>query len=230
MIRKERITQFISTRDWDGMARMLNSLSNMEFRQMEQVVRSSVLPDLDNDLFWETLLHLILFKRQAFISGVISCEHLIKKDTFNIDNDSVKALYEYLHENNPDSLTKMANMMIPLLNSEARINDMFDAFHIDNEISRISVLLKTDTPLSYYLIFKNLKIADDRLVARKYCTIMMKRNSDMAFNAVSLIKTYWALDDLPARFSLNIAEYELNHIDRNYSNFEHILNGKRPKI
>ncbi len=227
---KDIILQFIRSHDWDGMDRMLRGLSNMEFRRMEQAVRVSVLPSLSNDLYWESLLHLIIFKRAAFISGITSCGHLINDGTLAFDNNSVEALYEHLKNTNPDSLTKMANMLLPLMKDEKQITEMFEAFHIDNDITRLAVLLKVDSPLSYYLIFKTLKMVDDRLVARKCCLSIMKRNTDMAFNAVSLIKTFWALDDLPARFSLNIPEYELNHIERNYSNFEHILNGKRPKI
>ena len=108
--------------------------------------------------------------------------------------------------------------------------ELFEAFHIDNDITRLSALLKVDSPASYYLIFRTLKLVDDKAIARKCCMSIIKRNNDMAFNAVSLIKAYWALDDLPARFSLNIEQYELSHIDRDYGTFLDILNGKRPKL
>lgn len=227
---KDRITQHINNRDWQGLQRLLGGLSNMEFRRAEHVVRTEVLPKLDNDLFWETLLHLIYLKRQAFIAGVTSCEHLVKDGTIKVQNEHTEALYNHLKTTNPESITKIANMLTPQLKTEQQMMDMFNGLHIDNDITRISVLLKTETPLSYYLIFKSLKMLDDRLIARKCCNVLMKRKTDMAFNATSIIKTYWAIDDLPARFSLNIEEFELNHIDRNFSNFVHILNGKRPTI
>lgn len=229
-MKKDIIMQFINNQDWEGMKRMLSSLSNMEFRRTEQTVRQNVLPYLENDLYWEALLHLIIFKRQAFISGIFACEHLISTGTLNVNNESVSALYKHLKENNPDSLIKMTNMMLPLLQTEQQVNDVFNAFHIDNDITRLSVLLKVESPLFYYIIFKTLKIVDDKIVANKCCKVIMKRNNDMAFNAVSLIKSYFALDELPARFSLTIPEYELNHIDRNYNTFLNILNGKRPKL
>ena len=107
---------------------------------------------------------------------------------------------------------------------------MFGAFHVENEVTRISVLLKSEHDLSYYLIFKTLKLIEDRLIARKCCVALMKRQDDRAFNAVCLIKAYFGLDDLPARFSLTIEQYELSHIDRDYNTFIHVLNGKRPRI
>ena len=92
------------------------------------------------------------------------------------------------------------------------------------------MLLKVDSELSYYLIFKILKLIEDKVIARKCCMTLIKRNSDQAFNAVSLIKTYLGFDDLPACFSLKIEEFELSHIDRDFNTFQHVLNGKRPNL
>ena len=73
----------IDARDWMGMERVLRSLSNMEFRRMERVMREEVLVTLANDVFWETLLHIIIFKRAAFLSGIVAVEHLAKDGTLN---------------------------------------------------------------------------------------------------------------------------------------------------
>ena len=220
----------IGTRDWEGMTQMLGSLSNMELRRMEHVMREEVLTGLENDSFWETLLHLIIFKRAAFISGVTAVTHLVKEGTLDFEVAGVRRLYEHLRATNSESLLKICNMMMPELRTEAQVMGMFGAFHVENEVTRISVLLKSEHDLSYYLIFKTLKLIEDRLIARKCCVALMKRQDDRAFNAVCLIKAYFGLDDLPARFSLTIEQYELSHIDRDYNTFIHVLNGKRPRI
>ena len=230
MANKERVTQLISTRDWDGLTQMLGNLSNMELRRMERVMREEVLTGLENDLFWETLLHLIIFKRAAFISGVTALTHLAKDGTLDFEVESVGRLCEHLKATNQESLVKMCNMMVPELRTEAQVMGMFEAFHVENEVTRLAVLLKAELDLSYYLIFKTLKLIEDKLVARKCCVALMKRQDDRAFNAVCLIKAYFGLDDLPARFSLTIEQYELSHIDRDYNTFIHVLNGKRPRI
>ena len=230
MANKERVTQLISTRDWDGLTQMLGNLSNMELRRMERVMREEVLTGLENDLFWETLLHLIIFKRAAFISGVTALTHLAKDGTLDFEVESVGRLCEHLKATNQESLVKMCNMMVPELRTEVQVMGMFEAFHVENEVTRLAVLLKAEHDLSYYLIFKTLKLIEDKLVARKCCLALMKRQDDRAFNAVCLIKAYFGLDDLPARFSLTIEQYELSHIDRDYNTFIHVLNGKRPRI
>ena len=230
MTHKERLEQLIGTRDWEGLTQMLGNLSNMELRRMERVMREEVLTGLENDLFWETLLHLIIFKRAAFISGVTALTHLAKDGTLDFEVESVGRLCEHLKATNQESLVKMCNMMVPELRTEAQVMGMFEAFHVENEVTRLAVLLKAEHDLSYYLIFKTLKLIEDKLVARKCCVALMKRQDDRAFNAVCLIKAYFGLDDLPARFSLTIEQYELSHIDRDYNTFIHVLNGKRPRI
>ena len=230
MTNKDRVTQLISTRDWEGLTQMLGSLSNMELRRMEHVMREEVLTGLENDSFWETLLCAVKFKRAAFISGVTAVSHLVKEDTLDFEVEGVERLYEHLKATNPESLLKICNMMVPELRKEAQVMQMFEAFHVENEVTRISVLLKSEHDLSYYLIFKTLKLIEDRLIARKCCVALMKRQDDRAFNAVCLIKAYFGLDDLPARFSLTIEQYELSHIDRDYDTFCHVLDGKRPKV
>ena len=230
MTHKERLEQLIGTRDWEGLTQMLGNLSNMELRRMERVMREEVLTGLENDLFWETLLHLIIFKRAAFISGVTALTHLAKAGTLDFEVKSVDRLGERLKATKQESLVKMCNMMVPELRTEVQVMGMFEAFHVENEVTRLAVLLKAELDLSYYLIFKTLKLIEDKLVARKCCVALMKRQDDRAFNAVCLIKAYFGLDDLPARFSLTIEQYELSHIDRDYNTFIHVLNGKRPRI
>lgn len=230
MTNKDRVIQLIGTRDWEGLSQMLGSLSNMELRRMERVMREEVLKELENDLFWETLLHIIIFKRAAFISGVTAVTHLVKDGTLNFEVEGVRRLYEHLKVTNVESLVKICNMMMPELRTEAQVMGMFEAFHVENEVTRLTVLLKAEHDLSYYLIFKTLKLIEDKVIARKCCVALMKRQDDRAFNAVCLIKAYFGLDDLPARFSLTIEQYELSHIDRDYNTFIHVLNGKRPKL
>ncbi|MCQ2258655.1 MAG: hypothetical protein MJZ41_11805 [Bacteroidaceae bacterium] len=230
MTRKEQALRHIDNKDWESMHLMLQHLSSSELKKMELVLRNDVLTNLCNDIFWETLLHLIIFRRQAFISCVIAADHLVKDGTLTFDNEHTEAIYQHLSETNKESLAKICNMMMPLLNTEQLILSMLSAFHIDSETTRLSVLLKAQTPIAYFILFKELRMIDDNSLVRKCYTIILKRSNDMAYNMCCLLKTYFALDDMPQRFSLSIEQYELSHIERDYCTFCHILTGKRPKI
>jgi hypothetical protein len=230
MSNKEKALMFVGIRDWEGLERMLRSLSNMEFRRMERVMREEVLTELDNEAFWETLLHIIIYKRAGFISGATAVGHLATDGTLNFEAEGVRLLYEHLKETDEGSIVKLCNMMLPALQTEVQVMGLWSAFHVENEVTRLTMLLKVDSPLSYYLIFKTLKLIEDKVVARKCCMSLIKRQDDRAFNAVCIIKAYFGLDDLPGRFSMKIEPYELSHIDRNYDTFCHVLDGKRPKV
>ncbi|MBR3618360.1 MAG: hypothetical protein IKN44_01245 [Bacteroidaceae bacterium] len=221
---------FVGIRDWEGLGRMLRSLSNMEFRRMERVMREEVLTELDNEAFWETLLHIIIYKRAGFISGATAVGHLATDGTLNFEAEGVRLLYEHLKETDEGSIVKLCNMIMPALQTEVQVMGLWSAFHVENEVTRLTMLLKVDSPLSYYLIFKTLKLIEDKVVARKCCMSLIKRQDDRAFNAVCIIKAYFGLDDLPGRFSMKIEPYELSHIDRNYDTFCHVLDGKRPNV
>ena len=124
MTNKDRAERLIGVRDWEGLARMLGSLSNMEFRQMERVMREEVLAELENGLFWETLLHVIMFKRAAFLSGAAAVEHLAKEGTLDFGVESVGRLYEYLKENNAESVVKICNIMLPAMRTAEQVIPM----------------------------------------------------------------------------------------------------------
>lgn len=226
---RERVVRLVEMRDWEGLAQLMDSLSNMEFRRLERVVREEVLTRLTNGLFWETLLHIIIYKRAAFLSGIIAVEHLAKDGTLDFRDEYTRRLYEHLRTTSPDSVVKLCNMAVPLMQTEGQTEEMFRAFHIDNEVTRLSILLKVNSPLAYYLIFKTLKQVEDKVIARKCCMVIIKRGDDKAFNMASLIKTYFGLDGLPARFSMTIEPYELSHIDKDFDTFLHVLHGKRPR-
>lgn len=226
---KEQAELQISKCDWDGLNRMLHALSNSELRRMEHTMRVEILPQLNNDSFWETLLHLIQFKRQAFIAGVTAAEHLANDDTLDFTCQHVKMLTTFLKGS--DATVKICNMLMPLLKNERQVDEMFDSFRINDELTKIAVMLKVNSVLSYYCIFKQLKIMHNcREIGYRCCIAMMKRNDDRSWNMASILQCYFGIDELKSKLALNIESYELSHLDKNYNTFVHFLEGKRPKI
>ena len=227
----EHTALFIKERNWDSLYAQLRMMSNMQFRRTVTVLRENLLPAIDdNDLFWDALAHIITYKSQAMLTCIVAAEHLAKSGTLNFDTEGCRLLQRHLAETNPDGLTKMAKMLFPLLKTEKQTEDMFDRFGIDRAEQRIAILLTANSPLSYFMIFKTPKASENGLLTRKCCSSIIKRQDDMAYNAASIFKAYFGIEDLPAQFSLKIEQYELSHIDRDYSTFLRMLNGKRPTI
>jgi len=227
----EQITGLINSSQWTELDAQLHRLSNAEFRRVETTIRDSVLTRLTNEKYWEALLHLIIFKRQAFMAGAVAVRHLVKDGTLDFDNSHVRALSSHLQSTAPESRAKIVDIMMPHLANHKQMTGVMDAFGVDDHRSRLALLLKMESPDAYYLIFQHLKWMDDnKALARKCCQHIMKRQNDVAFNMVCLLKAYFDLDDVASRFSLTIEQYELSHIDKSYENFINILEGKKPKL
>ena len=231
MSTNEAIRTAIEAHDHEKLHSILRRLTNMEFKRTEQSVRESILPALPNDLFWESLLALVKFRRQAFISGIMAVEKLAKKGTLDFECMEAQAFSEHLRTCCPDSIDKLVSMALPKMQTEVQTDELFHCFKVDNPRTRIALLLKSESPLAYYVLFKSLKhIPDQKDIVRKSCIYIMKRNNDMAFNMASILRTYFGIDDLKSQLSLRIEPYELNLIDRSYETFLDFLNGKRPKV
>lgn len=227
----EAIRAAVEAHDQGQLHCILGRLTNMEFKRAEQSVREHLLPSLPNKLFWEALLGLIRFRRQAFMSGIMGVEKLAANGTLDFHCEEAQALSEHVRTVCPEAVDKLVSMALPKMQTEEQAEALFQCFRIDNPRTRIAHLLKSDSPLAYYILFKSLRhIPDQKDIVRKSCIYIMKRNDDMAFNMVSILRTYFGIDDLKSRLSLHIEPYELNLIDRSYETFKDFLYGKRPKM
>ena len=88
-------------------------------------MRESVLPRLKNDDFWEALYHLIIYKPQAFISGILAIEHLSKDGTLSYHNEGAQQLATVVNES---QVQKIISMAVPKLVSEEQVLGLFDLF------------------------------------------------------------------------------------------------------
>ncbi len=231
MLTREVIKEVVNECDKERLYAILGRLSNMEFKRSERMLREEVLSDLSNDKFWEVLYYLVTYRRQAFLSSVMAVGRLAKIGELSFDCEYAKRLYQYLADASPEAIGKLVSMALPLLCTEEQFDELFVCFHVDDPRDRIALLLRSESPLVYFVLFKNLKqIPDHQDLVRKCCVYIMKRDNDMAFNMASIMRSYFGISELKSNFSLRIEPYELCLIDRSYETFQTFLNGKRPVI
>ena len=93
------------------------------------------------------------------------------------------------------------------------------------------MLIKEDTPLTYFLLFQALRrLADDRDFLLRCCRFLLRKGDDRALNMVSILRQYFGLDELRGRFSLRIEPHEASFVDSSFERFRYALEGKRPTI
>lgn len=218
----------VRQQDWHTLDTLLTRLTNTEFRKAERMLREEVLPTLSNDDFWLAYLHLIIYKRQAFLSGIRAASHLAQERTLRFDTPSAQQVAATLDE--PQAL-KVIDMALPLMQNQSQITGLFRLFHIDDERRRVALLIRIDTPLAYYMLFRALShIPDNRPLALRCYRYILRRHNDRAYNMASILRTYFGLHEAQEQLSLNIEPYELSYLDRNYERFCYVLDGKRPRL
>lgn len=225
------VSAFIVNGDWEGLKSLLNRLTNSEFRKTEALIRTQILPSLTNSQFWDAYFHLITYKRQAFLSGILAIARLARHDELSLDNDSARQAAQWLRHDAADATIKLLRMAIPLLHSYSQIDEFLSVFHEDNTLAVLQVLMAENTHHAYYAMFELLKRhADDHELVKQTCLGLIKKNTDLSFNMASIVRCYFGINDIRSTFSLQIEPFELNYIDKSYDNFIHVLQGKRPRI
>jgi len=225
------LRQAIIEADWHKVIDTFNSMSNMEFRRAESFVRTSVLPTLDNDTLWMTLYQLISYRRQAFLSGILSIRHLVSDGSLQFDCEGARLLASHLQTTHPDSVMKVLNMCLPLLSDEKQIQSLLSTFDPGSDHNRIAALLKVSTPQSYYSLFLTLRRTHEgKPIALRCAQYIIRQGDDRAYNMASILKAYFGLDELQGQFSLHIEPYELSQLESGSEAFYHLLDGRRPKV
>lgn len=231
MIRIETIHNLVSSKDWEGVTKLFHSLSNADFRRVETLVRTKLMPSLTNVDFWETYLFLLKFRRQAFVTCILSVENLAKHGDLDFCCKEAIEVARWMQEHAKDTVVKVVRMVVPCLKTTEQLEGLFHLFDYHDEHECAAMLLKEDTPHAYFVLFKVMKhAADNRPLLVSTCRAMMKKNDDLSFNMASLMRSYFGLDEIKSTFSLQIEPFELSYIDQSYDNFLHVIKGKRPKV
>ena len=225
------LNQTILEGNWQQLTNSLNSMSNMEFRRTESYIRATILPTLPNDTFWDVLFHLIEYRHQAFLSGICAIEHLVSDDSLDFSCTGARELAQLLHDKHPEAVNKVINIALPLLKTEEQVDALLNTFAPNDENAHIAALLKVESPLTYYKLFTTLcHMPEGKQLALRCTQFIMKHGNDMAFNMAAIMKAYFGLEELHARFSLHIEPYELSQLDSGSDAFYHLLTGRRPKL
>lgn len=221
------ISEAIKTADWEGMTAMLDRLPNSEFRRMETQLRERIMPALGNEEFWGAYLHLLMYRRQAFLTCILAVKNLARDGQLDFSVDAALQTAEWLKTNAAESVVKVVRMALPLMQSVEQINGLLDVFKIEKDADQVNVLLTQTTTQVYYVLFQKLKMMDDnRQLLRTALLTLMKKNDELSWGMASLVKAYFGLDDIKSTFALRIEPFELSYADKSYDNFAHIIKGK----
>lgn len=227
----DTIRSYINSANWDGLYEKFGRMSNAEFRRIEASIRDLVLPYLSNSQFWDTYLHLLTYRRQAFLSSILAIRRLSKSGELDFRCVEAQDVAKWIHANTPESAAKIVRMAVPLLADSRQITALFQWMNFTDSREIIAILTKEPSPQTYHALFQYLRHeGDNQSLQRMACITLMRRSDDLSFNMASILRSYFDITDINSTFSLRIEPHELSYIDQSYSNFAHVLQGRRPVL
>lgn len=222
----EKIAMISESGNWHQLSDCLGRMTNSEFRKVQQTVRENILPNLDNEHFWEAYKHFVDYRPQAFLTGIVAIKHLADNDTINFDNSHVAEIAKSLTSVQKG---KVVSMAIPYLKTDTQITRMFKALEYNSPESQAKILASHTSTLTYYVLFKTLRNApDNHQLCLDICRHIMKKQDDLSFNMASLLREFFGLHEIKSQLSLNIEHYELSFIDTSFERFKYVVEGRRP--
>ncbi len=231
MTTTETLTRIVTAADWDALYERFNHMSNSEFRRAQTVLRQGVLTQLSNGAFWDAYMHLLRYRRQAFLSAILAVEGLARSGRIDFGCSEAAAVAGWLRSEAPGSVAAVVRMAVPLLTTHTQIDDLLCLFDFTDVREIVAILLKECSPHAYYSLFQHLKLEADNLpLLRSAYSALLRKGDDLSFNMASIVRCYFDINDVNSTLSLQIEPYELSYIDMSYDRFVHVLRGRRPKI
>lgn len=119
---------------------------------------------------------------------------------------------------------KTLQFLLPVVHTDEEVRFLLRIFNVDRPVDQINYLIRVDTPMSYYVIFQNMRQMDHETAQlSEYCNMLLAKNTDMAYNLVSIIKHYFDLPQVRGQFSLRLSDYELSRLESSFATFRSIL-------
>lgn len=215
-----------SQSDLEELKRYLSSLTNSGFRQASKLLSDKVLVKLRGEGFWRVFSCLSLYNPKAFLGTCLKAALAVYANRgLKFEGECLERYSEYIVSHGMDiDCGKFLKSVLGLLREEKEFENLWKMFAVNPPQKRIEYLVRCNTPISYFMIFKECKhLQDDHDYLRKLCHALTKKGDSLSFNLASILRVYFGVEGVNALFSLKIEPYKLNYIDKSFENFEKVM-------
>lgn len=213
--------------DWKEMLGYLQGLSHSAFRTASYVLAERVLPELDAENYWSCFADIALLDRKAYLVTFLKAAVVLYKQNKIDFSDSrflAFARQTALAEHSLDR-QKTLKVLLPLLRTSEEVQAILTAFCDSRFDRQLGYLLSADESLPcYHAMFILLRrFEHDADTIERVLLHVLRRCTPLAFNFVSMSRSYFGVESLGARFSLVLQPYELSRIEAGYEGFAGIM-------
>ena len=199
---QERLGSYLATADSNGLLACLDGLNATDRRTAGYLLGEVLLPTLDATTYWDVFAVVVPHDPKAYLGTFLKAGCRLYE----------AGRLDFSHSGFRRFATTDATVVDRLL----------DVFGVE-PATRVPYLFRADSRPCCFLLFRQLKALDDALLTRKYCLLLMQRGDRLSFNLASLLKHYFALENIPGTFSLRLEPYEQGRLDTSYEAFDKVL-------
>lgn len=216
----KRLLPLIKDNRWEDLTAVLNTLSNAQFRTAGTMLGASLTDELTDEKYWDFFRTMTAYNAKAFLGTLLKQVARRQQDaTLSLQSDSAFKALGALSQSEID-VQKTLSALLPLMKSPEEAEGLFRSLNVTDYSKRIAPLLRTTTVPCAFLLLRALKYVEhDRLLLIRATHFIMSRGDSLSFNLASLLKTYFALEEVKGTFSLSLHPYELSRMEQSYPAF-----------
>lgn len=210
----------IAEGDWDALQHRLSLMSNAQFREFSSSLGASVTDAWPDEKYWLFFTAMVRMNAKAFLGTLLKqVARRMASGTLDVMSPSGLQAMNEMRGRTID-VQKTAQALLPLMDSPERADKILTALEVTEARERIALLLKCATlPCSYLLFLTLRKEEHDRTLLVKTAYYLIRRGDSVSFNLASLLKCYFALEEVKGTFSLSLHPYQLARLEQNYEAF-----------
>ena len=215
----ELLKACLSTDSGDLVA-WFGKLSNAGFREATAVLAEKIIPSLDKENLWRTVITLSRHNNKAFLGTVL--KGLAKSPHFNFAD--TRQMTEWSQHMTTIDRHKVLIALLPKAANPEEVRTLIGIIAQKTaEIGHghaIDYLIEAATAPTYFVLLETMSAYEhDKNLLTKICRRVMRRGDGLSYNAVSIFKAYFDLPDINSVFSLHVQPYELGRISTDFNIF-----------
>lgn len=221
----KRLVPLLQSSNWNELLALLDSLSNAQFRTAGIMLGGRLTDDFPDESYWPFFSALVTHNARAFLGTLLKqVIRRLENRSLSLDNEyAVDALR--ILSSNEINVQKTLAALLPLMSNPEEAERLFQNLKVTDYTKRIAPLLKTSNTPCAFLLLRALKYVEhDRNLLIRTTHYIMSKGDAFSFNLASLLKTYFALEEIKGTFSLRLQPYELSRIEQSYQAFSEAMN------
>jgi len=213
---------YVENSDWNGLADYMEKLTHAQFRTAGAYMSGGILTNLPSRRFWACFLSIVERNPKAYLMTFLKAAvENYKAGGLELEDPSFLTFCRRVADNGRAiDERKTMQTLLPILQTPGEVENLFNAFGVEDTRQRVSYLMNAETMASYFVLFNQLRELDhDKAYLQQCCTMLKRKDTRLAYNMVSILKRYFDLPNVKGQFSLKMDPFELSRMERGYEAF-----------